>query len=359
LIQSLQDGLVLSNLSGAVVYANRRVGELAEMEPEKLAGAPVDQVLSRIINNTAQPENFREDVKNLLERKSNRRVELSLLVLGRTVHLRLDTFEVTDMNNIPIGRGLILHDITADHELDRMKSSLVSTVSHELRTPLAAIKGYVSTLLADDVEWDQESQREFLSIISDESDRLTSLVNNLLDLSRIEAGSLMLSRDECNLDEVIRRSAKQAQLQPGNRLDVQIEAGLPKLLADRPRLETIIRNLIENSVKYAGDRAAIHIDVSRQGEQVVFRVSDDGPGIPEVESQRIFESFYQVNASLARISSGAGLGLAICQGLVRAHGGEIWVEKQKRGACIAFSIPLVSQADNVKPYDSIKVAKNE
>ncbi len=103
-------------------------------------------------------------------------------MLGRTVHVRLDTFDVTDMNDIPIGRGLILHDITADHELDRMKSSLVSTVSHELRTPLAAIKGYASTLLADDVEWDRDSQREFLSIISDESDRLTSLVNNLLDL---------------------------------------------------------------------------------------------------------------------------------------------------------------------------------
>jgi PAS domain S-box-containing protein len=359
LIQSLQDGLVLSNLSGAVVYANRRIGELADMEPEKLAGAPVKQVFSRIIENTAEPETIREDIDNLLERKSSRRVELSLLVLGRTVHLRLDTFDVTDMNNIPIGRGLILHDITADHELDRMKSSLVSTVSHELRTPLAAIKGYASTLLADDVEWDQDSQREFLSIISDESDRLTSLVNNLLDLSRIEAGSLMLSRDECNLEESIQRSARQAQLQPGNRLEVQIEADLPKLFADRPRLETVIRNLIENSVKYAGDRAAIHIDVRRQGDQVVFRVSDDGPGIPSEESQRIFESFYQVNASLARISSGAGLGLAICQGLVRAHGGEIWVEKQKRGACIAFSIPLVSQADNVKPYDSIKVAKNE
>ena len=120
-----------------------------------------------------------------------------------------------------------------------------------------------------------------------------------------------------------------------------------------------MRNLIENSVKYAGDHATILVDISKQGEQIVFRVSDNGPGIPEDESQRIFESFYQVNASLARISSGAGLGLAICQGLVRAHGGEIWVEKQKRGACIAFSIPLVSQADNVKPYDSIKVAKNE
>ena len=264
---------------------------------------------------------------------------------------------MTDMNGIPIGRGLILHDITADHELDRMKSSLVSTVSHELRTPLAAIKGYVSTLLADDVEWDKESQREFLNIISDESDRLTSLVNNLLDLSRIEAGSLMLTLEECDLEESIHRAASQAQLQPGNRFEVRIETGLPPLLADCPRLETVIRNLIENSVKYAGENATIQIEVDKQGEQLVFRVSDDGPGIPEEESQRIFESFYQVNASLARISSGAGLGLAICQGLVRAHGGEIWVEKQNKGARLAFSIPLASTAGNVKPYDSIGAAK--
>jgi signal transduction histidine kinase len=327
------------------------------MTADKLAGAPVELVLSRIIENSAEAESFHQEAKDLLGQRSNRRVELSLLVLGRTVHLRLDTFDVTDTNNIPIGRGLILHDVTADHELDRMKSSLVSTVSHELRTPLAAIKGYASTLLAEDVEWDQASQREFLSIISDESDRLTSLVNNLLDLSRIEAGSLMLSRDECNLEESIQRAAGQAQLQPRNRLEVRIEADLPPLYADRPRLETVLRNLIENSVKYAGERATIRVDVSKQGDQIIFRVSDNGPGIPDEESQRIFESFYQVNASLARISSGAGLGLAICQGLVRAHGGEIWVEKQKRGACIAFSIPLFAQAGKVKPYDSIKVSK--
>ncbi len=356
LIQSLQDGLILSDLSGAVVYANRRVGELANLTAEELSGAPVDDVLSRIVDNATEPEIVRKDVIKILERKSDRRVELTLLVLGRTVRVRLDTFDVTDMNSIPIGRGLILHDITADHELDRMKSSLVSTVSHELRTPLAAIKGYASTLLADDVEWDWESQREFLTIISDESDRLTNLVNNLLDLSRIEAGSLMLSRDECNLEEIIQRAAGRAQLQSGNRFEIGLKPNLPTLFADRPMLETVLRNLIENSVKYAGENATIRIDVDKQGEQIVFRVSDNGPGIPPEESQRIFESFYQVNASLARISSGAGLGLAICQGLVRAHGGEIWVEKQKQGASIAFSIPLTPKKDNKKTYDSIKAA---
>ncbi len=264
LIQSLQDGLILSTLSGSVVYANRRIGELAEMTPEELAGAPVERVLTRIIEKTSNPETLYKDVKKLLEHTKSQRVELTLLVLGRSVHLRLDAFDVTDRHDLPIGRGLILHDITADRELDRMKSSLVSTVSHELRTPLAAIKGYATTLLADDVEWDQDSQREFLSIISDESDRLTNLVNNLLDLSRIEAGSLALSRDECDVREMIQRAASQAQLQPGNRFKVRVEAKIPALYVDQSRLETVLRNLIENAVKYAGEQATIHVDVKKR-----------------------------------------------------------------------------------------------
>ena len=309
-----------------------------------------------IVKKALEPEKAHLQVKELLGHGSDQRVELSLLYMGRTLHLRLDTFDVTDMRDIPIGRGLILQDITADHELDRMKSSLVSTVSHELRTPLAAIKGYATTLLAEDVEWDKKSQREFLSIISDESDRLTYLVNNLLDLSRIEAGSLMLTRDECDIEAMIQQAGSQAQLTAENRLKVKLEAGLPILLADRPRLETIIRNLIENSVKYAGENATILVDVSYKDKNFIFHVSDDGPGIPPKESQRIFESFYQIDASLARISSGAGLGLAICQGLVRAHGGEIWVENQKQGACIAFSIPN-SSSGNVELFRDKKAIK--
>jgi signal transduction histidine kinase len=220
-----------------------------------------------------------------------------------------------------------------------MKSSLVSTVSHELRTPLAAIKGYVSTMLADDVEWDPAAQHEFLTIISDESDRLTNLVNNLLDLSRIEAGSLKLSREKCDIREIIDRAAKQARLEPGNHFEVRVEAKLPKISADPPRLESILRNLIENAVKYGGEATKIAVEVCRQNKDFLFRVIDDGPGIPESERQHIFESFYRVDDSLARLSSGAGLGLAICQGLVRAHGGRIWAEPRQAGACIAFTIP--------------------
>lgn len=342
LVQSLHDGLILSDWKGTVIYANRRVTELADLPAEELSVARVDRVLARILGKAVESENRSESLKNIASGKNPARAELSLVEAGRVTHLRLETFHVTDSRGLPIGRGLILHDVTADRELDHMKSSLVSTVSHELRTPLAAIKGYASTLLAEDVEWDSSSQKEFLTIISDETDRLTDLVNNLLDLSRIEAGSLRLSREECNLEEIIQRAAKQADLKPENRFEVQVEAGLPPLLADAPRLETILRNLIENSVKYGGAQAHIQVEVAQQDSSLVFHVRDDGPGIPPEERLRVFDSFYRVDKSLARVASGAGLGLAICQGLVHAHGGEIWVDLQTLGTSIAFSIPLNS-----------------
>ncbi len=351
LIQSMEDGLILSDLKDQVVYANRRVGELASLTPEDLAGASVKSVLARILANAQDTQKAQQEIKNIFEKAGARKVEIDLSLSGQAASMRLETFDVTDMRDIIIGHGLILQDVTADRELDRMKSSLISTVSHELRTPLAGIKGYVSTLLADDVEWDRSSQREFLSVISNETDRLSSLVNNLLDLSRIEAGSLRLSHQVCELEETIQRAAKQARLEAGNRLEVQIEPNLPPLFGDPPRLETILRNLIENAAKYGGSDAAIRVEVVRQKDHLVFRVSDNGPGIPPEESQRIFESFYRVDNSLTRTASGAGLGLAICQGFVRAHGGRIWVEPQESGACIAFLIPLNGAADLQKSLD--------
>ncbi|MBI5840790.1 MAG: GAF domain-containing protein [Chloroflexi bacterium] len=355
LIQSMEDGLILSDLKGKVVYANRRISELSALSPEELSGTPVDNVLNRIVANALDTRSAKQGIRNILGRQDKRKAELALELNGKVIHLRLEAFDVLDARNTSIGQGLILQDITADREVDRMKSSLVSTVSHELRTPLAAIKGYASTLLAEDVQWDGKSQREFISVISDETDRLSNLVNNLLDLSRIEAGSLRLSREECQLNEMIQKAAKQA-LQNGNRFEVQIEAGLPPLYADPPRLESILRNLIENSVKYAGAEAVIRVAVQRDKKNIVFRVSDNGPGIPPEEAKRIFDSFYRVDDSFSRIASGAGLGLAICQGLVRAHGGEIWVEPQEGGACIAFFIPLNTSAVG-KPRKKLRAIK--
>lgn len=344
LVQSLHDGLILSDLKGTVIYANKRIGELADVSTKTLTGMHVDQILSRIVAKTSKRAEKKNDLQRILDQKGERTVEVSQDQLDKTIHLRLEVFNVNDEEGIPVGRGIFFHDITTDRELDRMKSSLVSTVSHELRTPLAAIKGYASTLLAEDVEWDRASQHEFLTIISDESDRLTSLVNNLLDLSRIEAGSLKLVREKCDIEATIRRAMKQSHLAPGNQFEIQMDAKLPMLYADPPRLESILRNLIENAVKYGGSAAKITVQVGTEQKNFVFRVMDTGPGIPEKERQRVFESFYRVDDSLARLTSGTGLGLAICQGLVRAHGGRIWVDTLAAGSCIAFTIPIRTAA---------------
>jgi len=343
LVQSLHDGLILTDLHGKVIYANKRVGELAELSTKNLTGLHADQILAHVIDRASATPKNKEQVQKILNKKGEKRIEFSQNLQDQTLHLRLEVFNVNDEEGVPIGRGIFFHDITADRELDRMRSSLVSTVSHELRTPLAAIKGYVSTMLADDVEWDRASQREFLTIISDESDRLTNLVNNLLDLSRIEVGSLKLSHEKCDVKEIIHNASKSARLTPKNRLEIVIEPRLPGVYADPLRLESILRNLIENSIKYAGEKANIKVEVKKNNREIVFRVSDDGPGIPLKEGQRVFERFYRVDDSLTRLNSGAGLGLAICQGLVKAHGGKIWAEPQESGACVAFTIPAKSR----------------
>jgi PAS domain S-box-containing protein len=342
LVQSLHDGLILTNLHGKVIYANKRVGELADLSIKNLTGLHADQILAKIIDKASDKSSKKSQAQKILNNKGEKKIEFSHKHLDQTIHLRLEVFNVNDEANTPIGRGIFFHDITADRELDRMRSSLVSTVSHELRTPLAAIKGYASTMLAEDVEWDRASQREFLSIISDESDRLTNLVNNLLDLSRIEVGTLKLSREKCNIKEIVRSAANGTQLTLDNELVVKVEPKLRDVYADPLRLESILRNLIENSIKYAGEDAQIKVVVNKNGKDIVFRVHDNGPGIPQKEGERIFERFYRVDDSLTRLTSGAGLGLAICQGLVRAHGGKIWVEQVEKGACIAFTVPIKS-----------------
>ena len=259
---------------------------------------------------------------------------------ARKFTLRIHVFSVTDMEGVLIGRGRIFYDVTADRELDHMKSSLVSTVSHELRTPLASIKGYATTLLAEDVEWDKASQREFLNIISSETDRLSDMVTDLLDLSKIEAGSLTIQRSESNLSEIIEFASKRAYPPPDGNLRVDVPENIPLLYLDKRLIETVFRNLIENATKYAGDQSLIQISAELESDHLLVYVQDEGPGIPAQYQERVFESFYRPDIDSKQTNSGFGLGLTICKGFIEAHGGKIWVEPCSSGACFAFSLPL-------------------
>ena len=346
LVQSMHDGLLLENLEGQVVYANRRISELTDLPLSRIIGSQANDLFERILENAVKPESVRDAIQTAVHGHGEHSAEISLSTQGGMLYLRLQVFDVTDTRGMPIGRGQILHDITADRKLDRMKSSLISTVSHELRTPLASIKGYASTLLAEDVEWDSHSQREFLNIISDETDHLSNLVNDLLDLSRIEAGSLTISRIECDLKELVQQATRRCQPCPEDRLRINLPTDLPYLYVDARRIESVLRNLIENAAKYAGEESPISISAILKDGNLIVKVEDEGPGIPIEHSQDIFESFYRVENGLTRAAPGAGLGLTICQGFIQAHDGKIWSESRVKGACIAFSLPIGKKSIN-------------
>ncbi len=350
LIQSLNDGLILEDLGGKVIYANRRISALTGLSQAGLIGNEVNHILDLFIQDSEDPQKAQEQIHRAMEGNEDESAEFSILYQGRNLCLRLHTFKVTDAQGVPIGQGQLFHDITTDRELDRMKSNLISTVSHELRTPLASIKGYASTLLADDVVWDTKAQNEFLSIISSEADRLTLLVNELLDLSRIDAGSLVVERRPCQLDTMINRAAQRSNPQPGERLSVHIPDDFPPIYADRRRIEVVLRNLIENAAKYGGASSPIFVRAFFDDGKITIKVEDEGPGIPEDERSRIFESFYRIDNGLSRITSGAGLGLAICQGFVQAHGGKIWIEPKKHGACFVFTLP--HKSEQIQPKEA-------
>jgi PAS domain S-box-containing protein len=339
LIQSMEDGLILEDLTGKVLYANRRVSDLTGFPADDLIGQPVSTLVERVLENARDQDKVRGTIETILSGNLQQTITIAVDHQQGIRYLRLKFFTVTGEAGLSIGRGQLLQDITQGQELDRMKSSLISTVSHELRTPLAAIKGYVTTLLAEDVNWEQQAQQEFLSIILEETDRLSDLVNDLLDMSRIEAGNLTISRSLCNLKELVTASIHHVRPPPDEFLKIDLPPDLPLLFVDPHRIEAVLRNLVENAVKHTPPATQIRISARHRLDEVIVYVSDEGPGISTADHQHVFESFYRVSSGLTQQAPGAGLGLSICQGFIHAHGGKIWLEPTEVGACMAFSLP--------------------
>jgi signal transduction histidine kinase len=233
-------------------------------------------------------------------------------------------------------------ETAALREANRLKDEFVSMISHELRTPLTAIKGYARTLLSDE-PWDEHTRREFLDIISEESDKLAELVENLLEMSRIEAGRLPIAPEPVLLWHmcagVVRRIADQ---HPGMRFECAVDEHLPMVQADPRRVEQVLVNLLQNAIKYSGAEL-VRVSASYAGgSEVVVTVEDNGIGIPSEHLPRLFDKFYRVERSQGDTGTGTGLGLAIVRALVEAQGGRIWVESTMgKGTAFHFTLPVL------------------
>ncbi len=225
-------------------------------------------------------------------------------------------------------------------ELDKLKSDFVSMVSHELRTPLAAMR--TSTQVLEVADTDTETKREMLDIILRNIDRQTNLVNDLLDLSRIESGRMELKFERVALDSVIAdsiESVKQAASEEGIKLNVELPEGLSSIKGDREKLTQVVINLLNNAIKFTPRSGEIIIKARELNGQVEVKVSDTGIGIPPEDLDMVFDKFYQVDSTLTREAGGTGLGLAICKGIIEAHIGRIWAESELgKGSTFVFTL---------------------
>ncbi|MBI4236698.1 MAG: histidine kinase, partial [Chloroflexi bacterium] len=238
-----------------------------------------------------------------------------------------------------------VQDVSHRRAAEELREDIISLVSHELRTPLGHIKGYASSLLQPDVEWDSATHREFLDGILTQTDRMARLVSDILDLSRLETGHHAgADRRPTSLEEPLRAGIAEVRtFTRHHRIHMRLPKGLPPVLAEPSQIERVISNLVENAAKYSPEGTLISIGARAGLEEVRVWVADQGIGIPPDQTERIFEKFVRLPGPGGHSTPGTGLGLPLCKVIVEAHGGRIWVESVPgRGSRFSFTLP---QAD--------------
>jgi len=302
----------------------------------------------------------KEDAGPIVQERDRRRdyLGLPLLVGGRCVgslvfgrfggpsyppeHIRLAEFVAWHVGQLLENRRLSrrIATLEAQRELARMQDEFISTISHELRTPLGFIKGYVTTLLREDIQWEESKRQEFLRIIDDEADRLRELIDNLLDSSRLESGTLSMTLEPTRLPPIIRDVVKRVR---GAHPDMQIAVDIPEekfpiLRLDSTRIAQVLDNFLNNARKYAPE-SHVEVRIRRQERNILVEVEDQGPGIAPEHLSHLFERFYRVTNDQS--IRGTGLGLYISRKIVEAHGGEVGVESELgKGTRFYFTLPI-------------------
>jgi K+-sensing histidine kinase KdpD len=254
-----------------------------------------------------------------------------LLAVGHQIGMAIENIRLLDEAS----------ELQILREVDRLRSELIANVSHELRTPLGLIKVSSTALTMDEVEFDLETQRRFLLGIEEEVGNLERIVDQLLDVSRMESSKLQVDRRPTDLGQLARRvmEAVKPQLE---RHVLAYEFPEDPLVAsvDARQVEQVLRNLLENAIKYSPHGGTIKVQGERRGSKITVCVSDEGIGVPAEEQERIFERFYRVDDPVTRRVRGLGLGLSICQWIVEAHGGAIWVQGAPHaGSTFCFALP--------------------
>ena len=351
-LNSLRDGVVVTDAFAEIVMANAAAARALSFELKDAIHKPIDQVildgrLCQLVSDARETANFTD--RRHIEHEVNTKAPGAPAGPGgetrRVYEVALSCVE--NHKHEVGGVVMILHDMTREREVSQMKSDFVSKASHELRTPLSSIRAYVE-MLTDGEATDEASRREFYQVIHNETERLGRLIDNMLNISRIEAGIVQIEREDVDLMAIIDRAVEALELQ-GREKKITLHAksrGGPGSLTvegDADMLYQVVLNLVSNAVKYTpeGGRVSISADSDNLTRSVVVTVADTGLGIPPAAMPKLFDKFFRVE-NYQRVAKGTGLGLSLCKHIVETvHHGQIGVESQLgMGSKFWFSVPM-------------------
>lgn len=339
LLESVEEAVLMFDPYDHCVVANQRAAEMAGVGIEALLNQPMDFVEERL------QSVFRD--RGVLQAAGGGTSRSLITVEEPPRSFQEFHAPVTAADGTPLGRLFAFRDVTREREVDRMKSEFIATVSHELRTPMTSVKGALGLLLGGATGPVPDAQRELLTIAQNNTDRLIRLINDILDLSRIDAGRFELTRQPISVAETIEASVRELdafRAQRDMHVTVDIAPDLPPVDGDPDRVGQVIVNLVGNALKFTEPGGSVTVGAAPAPEGgILVSVADTGPGIPADQIEHIFQRFHRVAGETAR-KGGTGLGLAICKAIVEEHGGRIWVESELgKGSTFCFTLPAAAQ----------------
>jgi len=340
LLDSAADGIIIMSADHKIEKCNQAFARIIRKDVSEIEGSPHEDIFNW--ESLEQGSSLEEAELSgwPLTAKANLYVEGDLKrPSGEIIPVGITYAPLLSGDGKLINIIASIRDITHFREAEEIKSVFVSIVSHELKTPVALIKGYAGTLRREDVSWDSEIVQDSLEVIEDEADRLTELIENLLDASRLQAGEFSLNLAEIRIDKLAQEMADRFQTQTENhRIIVQFPDEFPVIVGDENRLEQVFYNLLSNAVKYSPDGGDISISGQIRSEQIIICIQDQGLGISQEDVPHIFDRFFRADEA-AKNTQGAGLGLYLSRAIIEAHKGRIWIEpRQENGTRVCFSM---------------------
>ena len=345
IVNSIAEGLILVDSNNRILHINPAAERLLDLSQDS-----IDKDITKLIQNDELIQIEQAPSKN---EDANFVSEITLIHHDEKLVLRTIASPFLDENGQTLGTVYLFDDITREKEIDQMKSDFISLVSHELRTPLTSIIGFVSFILDGKAGSINERQRNSLARVQRQSKRLAALINDLLDISRIESGRIQMEQAPISVLEIVTHRLEEIRPQADEKsiqLDLTAPESVPTILGDEARMGQVFTNLIGNAIKFTPNNGEVSIKVEADGNLLHVEVIDTGPGIPPEERQKIFDKFYQLSDISTRQQGGSGLGLSISKSIIEAHGGKLWIDdgNQGKGSNFQFVLPLVREDDHVK-----------